>query len=188
MQRFPLLLLAFSLTACSDTATDPQPQLAPDVSFGVEPSPFAPVSVLGNVENKLIEIDGRLDFVFSEKGPSDDEGVIDQLDAMAHQLGQQDQQVQKALSMEVPDMPEADFLDALYAVRGRTVDVFENALSKMGVEPSPFHEGLTKITSETQTILETINTYSGPVCSDNPCDPTPGCCIPGMCPYGCQGD
>lgn len=190
MQRLPLLLLTLSvvsLIGCSDSATDPEGRLEPEASFGVEPSPFAPVNVLGTVESKLVEIDGRIDFVFSEDGPSDDDGVIDQLDAMAHQLVKQDEQVQKAMSMDAPTMPEADFLDALSAVRGEAFNVFEKALSKMGVEPSPFHDGLGRISEGATAIVLTIASYEGPVCSDNPCDPAPGCCIPGVCSVGCQG-
>ena len=193
---FLFLLAAAAVLACTETATDTTPEIQP--SFGVEPSPFAPINQLRDVETHLVEMNTRFDLLFSDEGPNDEDGIVDQLGSMAHQLGKQNLKVVKAISTEEPEMPAEDLETALFAVEDQAIDIFAKAREKMGVEPSPFSpvimDGLGEVASGANVIILTISDFTGPVCSDNPCDPTPGCCIPCTassgefcCQAGCPG-
>jgi len=197
MRRFFFFLLAAgAVLTCTDTATESAPEIQP--AFGVEPSPFAPINQLRAVESHLVGMNARFDRVFSDEGPNDEDGIVDQLGSMAHQLGEQNLKVVNAISTEEPEMPVEDFEAALFAVEDQAIDIFAKAGEKMGVEPSPFSPvimaGLGEVASGANVIILTISDFTGPVCSDNPCDPTPGCCIPctassgGLCcQAGCPG-
>lgn len=70
MKRAPFLLIALTVVfACTDTVTEPEPDITfdPVVAFGIDPEPFFPAAInkMGAVENHLANIHPRLVFTLT---------------------------------------------------------------------------------------------------------------------------
>ena len=135
---------------------------------GVEPTPWQPeLNKLHSIELNMAAIQKRLDKL-SEPDPLP-EGTVNYLNAMGNQLGILDTRLADTLYL-LPSFSQLDTetqeevlfaLDAISADASTMIDIFNRIAERMGIEPSPWREILSSITTR-------ISLYVG--CSAATCD------------------
>ena len=135
---------------------------------GIEPVPWQPeINKLHSIELNMAAIQKRL--VKLSERDSLPEGTVNYLNAMGNQLGVLDTRLADTLYL-LPSFSQLDTgtqeevflaLDAISADASTMIDIFNRIAERMGIEPSPWREILSSITTR-------ISLYVG--CSAAACD------------------